>query len=67
MISAIAKTSALISTVADNTQSLEDIAAKAASPGNAGEVNLGFLIMYEQWKQEILLSDGMTEDYNSEW
>lgn len=67
MISAIAKTSTLISTVADNTQSLEDITAKAASPSNAGEVNIVFFIMYEQWKQEILLSDGMTEDYNSEW
>lgn len=67
MISAIAQTSTLISTVVDNTQTLEDIAVKAASPGNAGEMNLGFFIMYDQWKQEILLSDGMTEDYNSEW
>lgn len=67
MIPAIAKTSILISTVSDNTQSLKDIAAQTTSTGNAGEANLGFFIMYDQWKQEILLSDGMTEDYNSEW
>lgn len=31
------------------------------------EVNVGFLMMYETWKQEILLSDGLTENDNIEW
>lgn len=29
--------------------------------------NLGFLMMYEEWKQSILLSDGINEDENAEW
>ncbi|HGF0772302.1 TPA: hypothetical protein ACF7ZB_004693 [Kluyvera georgiana] len=29
--------------------------------------NLGFLMMYEEWKQKILLSNGINEDENAEW
>jgi len=31
------------------------------------DMNLGYLILYEQWKQKILLSDGINEDENVEW
>ncbi|MFP2236924.1 hypothetical protein ACLEUK_19945 [Pseudescherichia vulneris] len=31
------------------------------------DLNLGFLMMYEEWKQSILLSDGINEDENAEW
>ncbi|MFJ2974090.1 hypothetical protein ACIPDS_05335 [Kluyvera sp. NPDC087067] len=31
------------------------------------DMNLGFLMMYEEWKQSILLSDGINEDENAEW
>lgn len=31
------------------------------------DLNLGFLMMYEEWKQKILLSNGINEDENAEW
>ncbi|MBU4680519.1 hypothetical protein KC222_00640 [Cedecea davisae] len=29
--------------------------------------NFGFLIMYEEWKQNILLSNGINDDENADW
>lgn len=34
---------------------------------SVADLNLGFLMMYEEWKQNILLSDGINEVENSEW
>lgn len=31
------------------------------------DLNLGSLMMYEEWKQRILLSNGINEDENAEW
>lgn len=37
------------------------IATKGIEPG------FGFQIMYEQWKQKILLSNGVDDDENLSW
>lgn len=31
------------------------------------DYTLSFGLMYEEWKQKILLSDGLNEDENFEW
>lgn len=31
------------------------------------DLNLGFLMMYEEWKQKILLSNGIDNDENADW
>lgn len=43
-------------------KTLDEIASKEASPPN-----FGFMIMYEEWKQNILLSNGINDDENADW
>lgn len=31
------------------------------------DMNLGFKLMYQEWMQKILLSDGVDGDENQEW
>lgn len=31
------------------------------------DMNIVFLMMYEEWKQNILLSNGVDEDENADW
>ena len=35
--------------------------------GKMSEPSFGFTLMYEEWKQKILLSDGVNDDQNIEW
>ncbi len=46
----------------DEIYSLDDVISKEIS-----EASFGFTLMYEEWKQKILLSDGVNDDQNIEW
>ncbi|MFU9136525.1 hypothetical protein [Erwinia tasmaniensis] len=46
----------------DEIHSLDDIMSKETS-----EVSFGFKLMYEEWKQKILLSDGVSDEQNIDW
>lgn len=48
----------------DEIRTLDNISSDEME---SSEINFGFLIMYEEWKQKILLSDGLNEDENYEW
>ncbi|WP_380178207.1 hypothetical protein [Kalamiella sp. sgz302252] len=43
--------------------SLDDKANSVADSNG----KLAYMMMYEQWKTDILLSDGLNEDENAEW
>jgi len=43
--------------------SLDDKAASVADSNG----KLAYMMMYEQWKTDILLSDGLNEDEHAEW
>lgn len=42
--------------------SLDDVMSKKNS-----EASFGFTLMYEEWKQKILLSDGVSDEQNIDW
>ncbi|QIX96607.1 hypothetical protein [Cedecea sp. FDAARGOS_727] len=46
----------------EKIKTLDEMASKEASPPN-----FGFTIMYEEWKQNILLSNGIKDDENADW
>lgn len=47
---------------AADVKTLDEIISKEVIPPN-----FGFLIMYEEWKQNILLSNGINDDENADW
>ena len=47
---------------AEDVKTLDELSSKEAS-----QPNFGFMIMYEEWKQNILLSNGINDDENADW
>lgn len=47
---------------AGDIKSLDEIASQEEN-----QPNFGFMMMYEEWKQNILLSNGLNDDENSDW
>lgn len=52
-------------TFTENVDSLD----KLVSDQNpqSSDLNFGFALLYEEWKQNILLSNGLSEDENHDW
>lgn len=51
-----------VNTTDEQVKSLDEIASSSEK-----EFNLMFMLMYEEWKQKILLSDGLDENDKIEW
>lgn len=49
----------------ETEQATESLADKAAA--SVSDLNIGYMMMYEQWKTDILLSNGLNEDDTAEW